>query len=255
MTGRYCSECGQDSHGLPTRVAPLAGLFLAHATGLEGRGVRSLINLMVRPGRLTRSYLDGRRVRYTDPVQLYLWCTAGFFLLHAFSPVVRLNAVTGDVESTLSAVSVRSRVSSATLQLLTANGVSPAVLSQRFDAAVSASLPVLLVALVGASALLMALQFWKEAPLTHLIFALHWSAFYFTLEAARQLLQKLGPWGVNASVLGSLMAIVYLVVAMRLVYRRSWLGSGLRALVSISVFAALLAAWLRLTTLLAERLV
>jgi glucan phosphoethanolaminetransferase (alkaline phosphatase superfamily) len=100
----------------------------------------------------------------------------------------------------------------------------------------------------------MALQFWGEAALKHGVFALHWAAFYFTLEVFRQLLPRLGGWVTPVSILTTLVAIGYLYLAMRVVYRRGRIGTALRALLSIVAFAALLGAWLWSTTALAEKI-
>lgn len=245
---RYCPACGQDGQDPPTGLLPLLGLFAKHVMGIEGIAVKSLRDLLFRPGRLTRAYVEGHRAPYVDPVHLYLWCTAGFFLLHAYLPFVRLDPETGAVQSTLSALSLGTRLSPDTLSRISAQGMSLASFAPRFDAAVSAYLPVLLMVLVAASALLMAALFWRELTITHAVFALHWSAFYFVLETTRRILLSLGTWGAVASALGSLMALGYLAVAMRTVYRRSWLGSVLRAVLSVVIFAGLLGAWLWSTT-------
>ncbi len=74
------------------------------------------------------------------------------------------------------------------------------------------------------------------------------------LETTRRVLLSFGTVGAVASAFGSLVAVGYLTVAMRTVYRRSWLGSVLRAVLSIVIFALLLAAWLRSTTKVAAGL-
>ncbi|MBT8487465.1 MAG: DUF3667 domain-containing protein [Gemmatimonadetes bacterium] len=230
------------------------GAFGASLLGLESRALRSFFGLMFRPGQLTRAFVDGQRVRYSSPVQLYLWCTAAFFLVQTFFPLVRLNAETGRVVSSLSAVSVGTGLSAETLERLTDQGTTLPVFAERFDAAVTAYFPVLLVALVAVTAVLMALQFWKEPALKHGVFALHWTAFYFTLEMVRQLLPRLGRWGTTASVLTTVVALTYLYVATRVVYRRSRIGTASRALVTIVAFAGLLGLWLWSATLIAERI-
>ena len=90
--------------------------------------------------------------------------------------------------------------------------------------------------------------------MTHAVFALHWSAFYFVLATVRRVLLSLGTWGAVASALGMLVALSYLAIAMRTAYRRSWLGSVLRAVVSFIIFAGLLAVWLWSTTVVVARL-
>ncbi len=113
----------------------------------------------------------------------------------------------------------------------------------------------MLIVLVLASALFLAAMNWGESVLTHIVFALHWSAFYFVLETVRQLLLNvLGSWGGPMSALGSIIILLYLTVAMRVVYRRGWLVSALRATLGIVIFAILLGSWLFATTELSARL-
>lgn len=212
------------------------------------------MSLLFRPGHLTRAYLDGQRVRYSSPVQLYVWCTAAFFLTQTIFPIVRLDAETGAVLSSLSAISIGTGLSAATVQRLEGQGTLLSVFAERFDAAVTAYFPVLLVALVAATAVLMAVQYRREPALKHLVFALHWTAFYFTLELARQILPRVGSWGTPASILATVIALTYLYLAMRVVYGRGRLGTALRAFLTTVVFAALLGSWLWSTVALAERI-
>ena len=148
---RYCPACGQDRQDPPAGLLPLLQLIWTHLTGIEGIVVKTLRELILRPGRLTRAYVEGQRVRFASPVRLYLWCTAGFFLLHAYSPFVHLDPDNGMVKSTLSALSLETKLADTTLAKLSSQGTSLASFAPRFDAAVSAYLPVLLIALVLAS--------------------------------------------------------------------------------------------------------
>jgi len=251
---RYCHQCGQDSRELPTRAVPLVGRLFANATGIESRAPRSLLGLLFRPGHLTWAYLEGRRVRYSSPVQLYLWCTAAFFLLHAYSPFVQINPETGTISSDLSAVSIEKNLSADTLERLAGQGINLETFASRFDAAVSGYLPLLLIGLVVASAGLLALQFRREPFLAHAIFALHWCAFYFVVEGLRQILPFPATWQTPSSVLTTVLAMIYLWFAMRKVYRRGWFGICLRAILTVVLFSALLGGWLHSTTFIAERL-
>ena len=131
LRGRYCHRCGQDSKDPPDDTLSLFGVFVANVVGLESRAVRSFLTLMFRPGLLTRAFIDGQRVRYSSPVQLYLWCTTAFFLTQTFFPLVRLSAETGEVDSSLSAVSIGKDLSATTLQRLADQGTPLAVFAER----------------------------------------------------------------------------------------------------------------------------
>lgn len=86
LDGQYCAQCGQRSS---TRFISLFEL-LRDAFGdmfeLDSRLWRTLIPLLIKPGRLTRDYLVGRRARYMPPFRMYLVLSLVFFLVAFFNP-------------------------------------------------------------------------------------------------------------------------------------------------------------------------
>lgn len=81
LTGKYCAECGQPSH---TYSAPLwADIqdFFGNHFGFDTKFFRSIAPLLFRPGFLSREYSAGRRVRYINPLRLYLFSSILFFLV------------------------------------------------------------------------------------------------------------------------------------------------------------------------------
>jgi hypothetical protein len=80
VSGCYCPACGQrlepPVHSL-WHFAQAATEDLTHA---DSRLWRTLGALLLRPGRLTREFLAGRRARYLPPVRLYLVISVVFFL-------------------------------------------------------------------------------------------------------------------------------------------------------------------------------
>jgi hypothetical protein len=53
---------------------------------LDSRLWRTVIPLLVRPGQLTRDYLEGRRARYMPPFRMYLVLSVVFFVVAFFDP-------------------------------------------------------------------------------------------------------------------------------------------------------------------------
>ena len=89
--GAYCPNCGQE-----TRIAlPTARQFLKDAAGryvaVDGRLWRTLAALLLRPGFLTREYLEGRRRRYVRPARLFLVLSIAMFAL--FRIVIEVGVV------------------------------------------------------------------------------------------------------------------------------------------------------------------
>lgn len=88
LRGRYCAECGQKDE---SRIGPLRQLLaeLFDELSLDARLVRTLRRL-VRPGWLTRSYLDGRRASFVPPLRLFLIVSFVFLFLFALDTRVEL---------------------------------------------------------------------------------------------------------------------------------------------------------------------
>ena len=86
LEGPYCAQGGQRAEPLdPTLVGALRDM-VQEATDVDGRLATTIRALLV-PGRLTREWVAGRRVRYFSPLKLYLTVSVLFFLASAVSPV------------------------------------------------------------------------------------------------------------------------------------------------------------------------
>jgi hypothetical protein len=76
----FCPQCGQDTaEHLPT-FREFVHEFVLHYLAAEGKLWRTLLVLVSRPGFLTTEYLSGRKLRYVQPLRLYLTCSVVFFL-------------------------------------------------------------------------------------------------------------------------------------------------------------------------------
>lgn len=85
--GNYCQECGQTTHLHVPSAREFVHEFVAHYVALEGKLWRSLGKLIFKPGLLTCEYINGRRVRYLEPLRLYLTFSIIFFALFKFSGI------------------------------------------------------------------------------------------------------------------------------------------------------------------------
>ena len=88
LDGAYCSACGQRGHVHRTIGAFLHEL-LHGALHFEGKLWRTLPMLVLRPGRLTRRYIDGERSRFVSPMALFLFTV---FLMFAAFQIVGIGA-------------------------------------------------------------------------------------------------------------------------------------------------------------------
>lgn len=80
-SGNYCQQCGQPTHLHVPSAREFLHEFIAHYVAFEGKLWRSLKLLLFKPGFLSREYIEGRRVRYVEPLRLYLSFSIIFFAL------------------------------------------------------------------------------------------------------------------------------------------------------------------------------
>lgn len=77
---RFCTVCGQLGADFHRPIWDLVTSSIGDMFALDGRLWRSLPMLMLRPGRMTRDYIDGRRARFVPPFRLFLLTSVIFFL-------------------------------------------------------------------------------------------------------------------------------------------------------------------------------
>ena len=81
LIGEYCHVCGQKRFvEADRRFGHLLHQFIANATDLDGRAWRTLRALLFRPGLLSREYFEGRRARWLSPVSLFVTISVVYFL-------------------------------------------------------------------------------------------------------------------------------------------------------------------------------
>ena len=81
VLGRYCYVCGQENTPPKQTIGHLINHFLNDITHFDGKFFATLGTLIRRPGLLTSEYVRGRRVSYLDPVRMYIFTSAVFFIV------------------------------------------------------------------------------------------------------------------------------------------------------------------------------
>lgn len=81
VRGNFCSNCGQKLQ--PTKL-PLR-LFLEDAVetlfNVDNRWFKTLKELFIKPGKVTKEYIEGKRAQYLPPLRVYLSISIVYFLL------------------------------------------------------------------------------------------------------------------------------------------------------------------------------
>ena len=86
LLGQYCGHCGQRSRGRLISLWELISDAFGDLLEIDSRLWQTLHQLMLKPGRLTRDYLEGRRARYMPPFRMYLVTSLVFFVVAFFDP-------------------------------------------------------------------------------------------------------------------------------------------------------------------------
>ena len=78
---RYCHKCGQQNTEPKHSVWSLISHFFYDITHFDGKFFSTLKYLVKKPGFLSSEYIKGRRNSYLDPIRMYVFSSALFFLI------------------------------------------------------------------------------------------------------------------------------------------------------------------------------
>lgn len=80
IIGNFCGECGQKAHLHKDNLGHMIVHFIGDYFHYDNKFWRTLKILFTKPGLITLEYIQGRRVKYLNPIQLYIFVTTLFFL-------------------------------------------------------------------------------------------------------------------------------------------------------------------------------
>jgi hypothetical protein len=249
LRGVFCHECGQRDVDLDRSLSDLVGDALSESFEADGRLPRTLVPFFLQPGVVVRSFLRGQRRRWTSPVRIYVFALFAAFVVFGWSggrsiaevpdaPLTELGTdadgnrrvQVGESELTmrLDEVDEEALVLSGETTLdsaLDARFARLGDLSQREIAALLiegflAWTPRLVTLLVPVLAVLLKVVYWRRRFLDHLVFSLDQHSRGLLLLALSVL--------VDVDLFANVVAVVlqlHLVLGMRVVYGRGWVGT------------------------------
>jgi Protein of unknown function (DUF3667) len=84
LTGPYCADCGQAAR--VHRTLPSVGHDILHSVvHFDGKLWRTIPELAIHPGRLTRRYVEGERAKFISPMALYLFTVFLMYAIFSFT--------------------------------------------------------------------------------------------------------------------------------------------------------------------------
>jgi hypothetical protein len=241
LEGEYCSACGQAANTEIPSFWQLTVEFLDDLYSLDSRIWRTVIRLLFRPGELTRDFLAGRRARFLPPLRMYLVMSFLYFLVASalsdsvpVEPVdtstdVDAACVFDDLPGFLDTPSWRERLDRICRRIAADGGRS-------FSDALSDNFPLMMFLVLPLVAVFMKLLYagTNRYYIEHLLFLLHFHAFFFALSTVTRLaagLAELVPLLALPTQLLDTVAFlyipVYLYLAMRKLYDQPrWVTVG-----------------------------
>ncbi len=81
VTDRFCSHCGQENIETKETTGYLLRHFFEDITHYDSKFLTTLKDLLFKPGYLTKEYFAGRRAAYLNPIRMYIFISAVFFLV------------------------------------------------------------------------------------------------------------------------------------------------------------------------------
>ncbi|WP_227009147.1 DUF3667 domain-containing protein [Christiangramia fulva] len=85
LTQRFCPRCGQMNSAKKLKFDDFFNEFFSSLFAYDSRFNRTLRVLMFKPGKISRDYIQGKRVRYANPFRFYLSASIIFFLIFNYS--------------------------------------------------------------------------------------------------------------------------------------------------------------------------
>ncbi|WP_299156863.1 DUF3667 domain-containing protein [uncultured Tenacibaculum sp.] len=78
---KFCPECGQKNKGKKITLISFIREVFAGFISWDAKFWKTLIPLLIRPGKVSRDYIDGKRTRYVNPFRFYITTSIIFFLI------------------------------------------------------------------------------------------------------------------------------------------------------------------------------
>ena len=81
VQGKYCQVCGQENAEPKETFWGMVTHFFYDITHFDGKFFTTLKDLLFLPGFLSAEYMKGKRMSYLNPIRMYVFTSAIFFLI------------------------------------------------------------------------------------------------------------------------------------------------------------------------------
>jgi hypothetical protein len=266
----FCPRCGQRNAERLVSARRMLHDAVEDQLTLNAALPRTMRGLVLRPGFLTREYVEGRIARYLAPFRLYLLASVLFFvslswianpdaILRRAEPGIRewqrkhpgerLQVVNLQIDITAAPRWSRPLARRVIRQQDRINALGPREGIRVLIAGLMANAPKVAFVLVPVLALLLKLLYLRRGRLfvEHFVFALHVQSFAFLLAAVSLVGVVRGRFVTRVLLAW---VLVYLLLAMKRVYGGGWPGTLVRYVLVVAIYGATLVATVGALTVL-----
>ena len=81
LTDKYCPHCGQPNSTKKLTLKDFVDEFLSNLINYDSKLLKTLYTMMVKPGTITREYINGKRISYTNPFRFLFSLAFIYFLM------------------------------------------------------------------------------------------------------------------------------------------------------------------------------
>ena len=85
ISDRYCPNCSQANSTKKLTLKDFFDEFFSSLISYDSKLTKTLASLLIRPGKITRDYINGKRVSYTNPFRFLLSLSIVYFLMLNFT--------------------------------------------------------------------------------------------------------------------------------------------------------------------------
>lgn len=85
ISDKYCPNCSQANSTKKLTLKDFIDEFFSGLINYDSRLIKSLSALLLRPGRITKDYVNGKRITYTNPFRFLLSLAFIYFLMFAYN--------------------------------------------------------------------------------------------------------------------------------------------------------------------------
>ncbi|MEM1337154.1 MAG: DUF3667 domain-containing protein [Bacteroidota bacterium] len=85
MSDKYCSNCGQANSTKKLVLKDFFDEFFSSLVNYDSKLIKTFYTLLLKPGTITRDYIRGKRVAYTNPFRFLLSLAFLYFLMVSYS--------------------------------------------------------------------------------------------------------------------------------------------------------------------------